>query len=68
MQKQDATDNLFPENEAAAALREIRARDPAFDMVAFLRNVRADVPMLLKVRAQRSAASLARPGMPGAWG
>lgn len=45
---QDATDSLFTENEAAAALREIRARDPAFDMVAFLRNVRADVPMLLK--------------------
>ena len=45
---QDATDNLFAEGEAALALREIRARDPNFDMVGFLRLLRSDVPLLIK--------------------
>ncbi|KAG7666723.1 hypothetical protein KSW81_000496 [Nannochloris sp. 'desiccata'] len=45
---QDATDNFFAEGEAAQALREIRARDPSFDMVEFLRLLRADVPLLIK--------------------
>jgi import inner membrane translocase subunit TIM44 len=45
---QDATDSFFAEGEAAQALREIRARDPGFDMVEFLRLLRADVPLLIK--------------------
>ena len=45
---QDATDSLFQESEAAQALREIRGRDPGFDMVEFLRLLRADVPLLIK--------------------
>lgn len=45
---QDATDSFFAEGEAAQALREIRARDPSFDMVEFLRLLRADVPLLIK--------------------
>ncbi len=45
---QDATDSFFAEGEAAQALREIRARDPTFDMVEFLRLLRADVPLLIK--------------------
>ena len=31
---------MFTETEAGQALREIRARDPVFDMVAFLRMLR----------------------------
>ncbi len=34
----------------ARALREIRSRDPAFDMVTFLRNLKHDVRTLIKVR------------------
>lgn len=46
---QDATDSMFAENEGAQALREIRARDPNFDMVDFLKQVKHDVPTLIKV-------------------
>lgn len=45
---QDATDSLFAEGEAASALREIRARDPRFDMVEFLRHLRNDVPLIIR--------------------
>lgn len=33
----------------AKSLREIRSRDPAFDMVTFLRNMKHDVRTLIKV-------------------
>lgn len=42
-------DSLQTESEQARAMREIRARDPAFDMATFLRNLRADVQLLIKV-------------------
>lgn len=45
---QDAVDSLQTEGEQARALREIRARDPSFDMVAFLRGLRADVQTVVK--------------------
>ena len=35
----------------ARALREIRSRDPAFDMVTFLRNLKQDVRTLIQVGA-----------------
>lgn len=44
-------DSLQSEGEAARALREIRARDPSFDMVAFLRSLKVDVRTVIKVRA-----------------
>ncbi|KAL6778006.1 TIM44 [Auxenochlorella protothecoides x Auxenochlorella symbiontica] len=44
---QDAADSWSQESEGAAALREIRARDPDFDMVRFLARVRADVPVII---------------------
>lgn len=44
---QDATDAFFAEGEAATALREIRARDPSFDMVNFLQYLRGDVPLVI---------------------
>lgn len=39
---------MFTENEMASALREIRARDPRFDMVLFLRRLKKDVPVIIK--------------------
>ncbi|PRW60304.1 Mitochondrial import inner membrane translocase subunit TIM44 [Chlorella sorokiniana] len=45
---QDAMDSLQSESEQAKALREIRSRDPAFDMVTFLRNLKQDVRTLIK--------------------
>ncbi len=42
------SDSMFTENEAARALREIRARDPDFDMVSFLVSVRADVVTVIQ--------------------
>ena len=46
---QDMTDSVFAESEQARALREIRSRDPSFDMVRFLQHLRADVRVLIKV-------------------
>ena len=45
---QDAADSWAQESEHAAALREIRARDPGFDVVRFLAQVRADVPVVIR--------------------
>ena len=45
---QNMTDNVFSETEMAAALREIRSRDPQFDMVLFLRRLKKDVPVVIK--------------------
>ena len=47
--QQDAVDSLQSESEQARALREIRARDPSFDMVTFLRNLKSDVSTVIKV-------------------
>ena len=41
-------DSMFTETEQAQALREIRARYPAFDMVQFMRLLKADVPLVIK--------------------
>ena len=46
-------DSLQSESEQARALREIRARDPAFDMVTFLRNLKSDVRTVIKARLDR---------------
>lgn len=37
---QDMSDSVFTETEMAQSYREIAQRDPAFDMPAFLRQVR----------------------------
>lgn len=39
---------MFAESERARAMRMIRERDTAFDMVRFLFSVRADIPEVLK--------------------
>ncbi|KAK9816836.1 hypothetical protein WJX72_005698 [[Myrmecia] bisecta] len=49
---QDMKDNLFTETEGGLALRELRARDPNFDMVLFLRHVKVDVPVIIRAYLQ----------------
>ena len=44
---QDMSDSMFAETERAQALREVRSRDSRFDMVAFLRTLRRDVPTVV---------------------
>ena len=41
---------MFEETEVAKAVREMRARDPTFDMVSFLRSVRGDVQPVIQAR------------------
>jgi hypothetical protein len=48
---QDMTENIFEETEMAKTVREIRARDPNFDMVKFLRSLRHDVRPVITVGA-----------------
>jgi len=52
-------DNLVHENAFAGAMREIRARDPGFDMVAFLRDVRGDVRPVMAAYLEGNLAVLA---------
>ena len=51
---QDMSDSMFEESEVAKTVREMRARDPAFDMVAFLRSLRNDVQPVIQARAALS--------------
>lgn len=41
-------ENMFAETEPAQALKEIRFRDPDFDMVRFLYNLKVDVPIVIQ--------------------
>lgn len=41
-------ENMFAETEPAQALKEIRSRDPDFDMVRFLYNLKVDVPIVIQ--------------------
>lgn len=41
-------ERVFAESGAAAALREIRSRDAAFDMSRFIYNVKVDAPVVVK--------------------
>ena len=45
---QDMKENMFAETEPAQALKEIRFRDPSFDMVKFLYNLKVDVPIVIQ--------------------
>ncbi len=49
------TENMFVETEMAKTVREIRARDPDFDMVKFLRSLRQDVRPVITVHANSTA-------------
>lgn len=46
---QDMTETVFEETEVAKTVREIRARDPNFDMVRFLRNLKQDIQPVIQV-------------------
>jgi mitochondrial import inner membrane translocase subunit TIM44 len=48
---QDMRQRLGEGNEAAVTYREIRMRHPKFDMPLFLRAIKQDVPIVIKVRA-----------------
>lgn len=39
---------MFAETEPALALKEIRSRDPNFDMVKFLYHLKIDVPVVIQ--------------------
>ncbi len=49
---------MFAETEQAQALREIRARDPAFDMPTFLKVLKNDVPRVIRAYLEGDAAVL----------
>jgi predicted lipid-binding transport protein (Tim44 family) len=55
---QDMTENMFAETEMAQALREIRARDPSFDMPKFLTLLKNDVPIVIRAYLENDAAVL----------
>ena len=44
---QGVSDAVFAETEMAQALKEVRSRDPGFDIVRFLASVRGDVPVVV---------------------
>lgn len=47
---QDMTENFSVETETAKTVKEMRARDPAFDMIKFLRALKQDVKPVIQVR------------------
>ena len=48
---QDMTENFSVETETAKTVKEMRARDPAFDMIKFLRALKQDVKPVIQVSA-----------------
>lgn len=42
-------ERMMTESEGARAYREIRMRHPDFDMPTFLRAIKSDVPIIIKV-------------------
>mmetsp|Transcript_29005 Transcript_29005/g.55626 ORF Transcript_29005/g.55626 Transcript_29005/m.55626 type:complete len:475 (-) Transcript_29005:173-1597(-) len=44
---QDMHESMTRESESAVAIKEIRARDPGFDMVRFMARMKEDVPLIL---------------------
>ena len=48
---QDMTENMTVETETAKTYREMRARDPAFDMIKFLRALKQDVQPVIQASA-----------------
>lgn len=55
---QGVSDAVFAETEMAQALREVRSRDPGFDVVRFLAAVRGDVPAVVAAYLSGDAAAL----------
>ena len=55
---QDMRDSMSTETEQAQALREIRSRYPSFDMVQFVRMLKADVPLVIKAYLEGNLKAL----------
>lgn len=55
---QDMRESMFTETEPAHALREIRERYPAFDMVEFMKLLKGDVPVIIKAYLTGDLATL----------
>ena len=55
---QGVSDAVFAETEMAQALREVRSRDPGFDVVRFLASVRGDVPGVVAAYLSGDSAAL----------
>lgn len=45
---QEVKTRVFTGSEASRAMREIRARNPGFDMIDFLRALKVDAPVVTK--------------------
>ena len=54
---QDMTENMTVETETAKTYREMRARDPAFDMIKFLRALKQDVQPVIQASIQPACLS-----------
>ena len=54
---QDMTENMTVETETAKTYREMRARDPAFDMIKFLRALKQDVQPVIQAWTQPECLS-----------
>lgn len=55
------TETVFEETEVAKTVREIRSRDPSFDMVRFLRNLKQDVQPVIQVSLLPTSLILCHP-------
>ncbi|CAL8467508.1 g7046 [Coccomyxa elongata] len=62
---QDMTETVFEETEVAKTVREIRSRDPNFDMVRFLRNLKQDVQPVIQAYLKGDEAVLSQHCTPG---
>lgn len=49
---QDMTESFSVETEMAKTVREMRARDPTFDMIKFLRALKQDVKPVIQVKSR----------------
>ena len=58
---QDMTENMTVETETAKTYREMRARDPAFDMIKFLRALKQDVQPVIQARPQPACPPMMPP-------
>ncbi|EIE24514.1 Tim44-domain-containing protein [Coccomyxa subellipsoidea C-169] len=62
---QDMTETVFEETEVAKTVREIRARDPNFDMVRFLRNLKQDIQPVIQAYLKADEVVLSQHCTPG---
>lgn len=59
LRPQDLKARVFTGSEASRAMREIRSRDPAFDMNRFVQSVKLDAPHVVKAFLKHDLDTLA---------